>query len=156
MTVLTLLAPISQNGQTNTLKQFVGNLPMNCLSVFNHFMGLAVEGLMFPWLSFKLLYKRSYQRRGAQSVMYIGQYSKQRIRITSFDLIQDKKIKNLYILRFHVLQSALLKEAINYLFHRTLCTQASIAKRKCTIPFFIKFSNISLENDNLFIFMTLH
>ena len=30
---------------SNTLKQFVGNLPMNCLSVFDHFVGLALKGL---------------------------------------------------------------------------------------------------------------
>ena len=41
---LTLLAPISQNDQKP--KQFVGNLPMNCLSVFDHFVGLALKGLM--------------------------------------------------------------------------------------------------------------
>ena len=32
----------------NTLKQFVGNLPTNCLSVFGHFVGLALKGLNFP------------------------------------------------------------------------------------------------------------
>ena len=32
---------------SNTLKQFVGNLPTNCLSVFDHFMGLALKGLIF-------------------------------------------------------------------------------------------------------------
>ena len=31
---------------SNTLKQFVGNLPMNCISVFDHFLGLALKGLM--------------------------------------------------------------------------------------------------------------
>ena len=30
----------------NTLKQFVGNLPTNCLRVFDHFVGLAFQGLM--------------------------------------------------------------------------------------------------------------
>ena len=30
---------------SNTLKQFVGKLPTNCLSVFDHFMGLAFKGL---------------------------------------------------------------------------------------------------------------
>ena len=35
----------------NTLKQFVGNLPTNCLSVFDHFVGLALKGLI---LKFKL------------------------------------------------------------------------------------------------------
>ena len=41
---LTIEAPIPQNGQT--LKQFVGNLPMNCLSVFNHFVKLTLKGLI--------------------------------------------------------------------------------------------------------------
>ena len=31
---------------SNTLKQFVGNLQTNCLSVFDHFVGLALKGLM--------------------------------------------------------------------------------------------------------------
>ena len=30
-----------------TLKQFVGNLPKNCLSVFDHFVELALKGLRF-------------------------------------------------------------------------------------------------------------
>ena len=30
---------------SNTLKQFVGKLPTNCLSVFDHFEGLALKGL---------------------------------------------------------------------------------------------------------------
>ena len=29
----------------NTLEKFVGNLPTNCLSVFGHFLGLALKGL---------------------------------------------------------------------------------------------------------------
>ena len=32
---------------SNTLKQFVGNLPTNCLSVFDHFVGLAFKGLIY-------------------------------------------------------------------------------------------------------------
>ena len=30
---------------SNTLKQSVGKLPTNCLSIFDHFVGLAVKGL---------------------------------------------------------------------------------------------------------------
>ena len=30
---------------SHTLKQFVGNLPMNCLNVSDHFVGLALKGL---------------------------------------------------------------------------------------------------------------
>ena len=37
---------------SNTLKQFVGNLPTNCLSVPDHFVGLALKGLM-EWYSHK-------------------------------------------------------------------------------------------------------
>ena len=41
--------PLSANPTTwsNTLKQFVGNLPKNCLSVFDHFAELALKGLLF-------------------------------------------------------------------------------------------------------------
>ena len=41
------LNPLSANSikWPNTLKQFVDNLPTNCLSVFGHFMGLALKGL---------------------------------------------------------------------------------------------------------------
>ena len=31
---------------SNTLKQFISNLPINCLSVFDHFVKLALKGLM--------------------------------------------------------------------------------------------------------------
>ena len=42
-----LVNPLSANPTkwSNTLKQFVGNLPRNCLSVFDHFFGLALKGL---------------------------------------------------------------------------------------------------------------
>ena len=45
--VNTSLNPLSANFTkwSNTLKQFVGNLPTNCLSVFDHFVGLALKGL---------------------------------------------------------------------------------------------------------------
>ena len=42
-----LFNPLSANPTkwSNTLKQFIGNLPMNCLSVFDHFVELALQGL---------------------------------------------------------------------------------------------------------------
>ena len=42
-----VINPLSANPTkwSNTLKQFVCKLPMNCLSVFDHFVGLALEGL---------------------------------------------------------------------------------------------------------------
>ena len=41
------LNPVSANFTkwSNTLKQFVGKLPTNCLSVFHHFVGLVLKGL---------------------------------------------------------------------------------------------------------------
>ena len=40
-----LLNPLSAHPTqwSNTLKQFVGKLPTNCLSVFDHFVGLEKE-----------------------------------------------------------------------------------------------------------------
>ena len=37
---------------SNILKQFVAKLPTNCLSVFDHFVGLAFKGLKKRMLSF--------------------------------------------------------------------------------------------------------
>ena len=44
---LLCLNPLSANFTkwSNTLKQFVSNLPTNCLSVFGHFVGLVLKGL---------------------------------------------------------------------------------------------------------------
>ena len=43
------LNPLNANPAkwSNTLKQIVGNLPTNCLSVFDHFVGLTLKGLSF-------------------------------------------------------------------------------------------------------------
>ena len=39
--------PLSANPTkwSNKLRQFVGNLPTNCLSVFDHFINLALKGI---------------------------------------------------------------------------------------------------------------
>ena len=47
------LDPLSANPTkwSNTLKQFVGNLPTNCLIVFDHFVKLVLKGLVcILWL----------------------------------------------------------------------------------------------------------
>ena len=45
--LMTMLNPLSANltKWPNTLKQFVGKLPTNFLSVFGHFVNLALKGL---------------------------------------------------------------------------------------------------------------
>ena len=48
-----LFNPLSANPTkwSNTLKQFVGTLPTNCLTVFDHFVGLVLKGLrIIIWL----------------------------------------------------------------------------------------------------------
>ena len=44
---ISILSPLSDNPTKwpNTLKQFVGKLPTNCLSVFGHSVKVALKGL---------------------------------------------------------------------------------------------------------------
>ena len=44
---ISVVKPLSANPTkwSNTLKQFVGNLPTNCLNVFDHFVTLTLKGL---------------------------------------------------------------------------------------------------------------
>ena len=44
----------------NTLKQFVGKLPTNCLSVFDHFVNLALKGFNSTYSQYHLLHMRMY------------------------------------------------------------------------------------------------
>ena len=48
------LNPLSANSTkwSNTLKQFVSNLPTNYLSVFDHFVGLGLQGLIIGNFNF--------------------------------------------------------------------------------------------------------
>ena len=48
-----IINPLSANFTkwSNTLKQFVGKLPTCCLSVFDHFVGLAIKGLKHAKIS---------------------------------------------------------------------------------------------------------
>ena len=57
--------PLSVNPEkwSNTLKQIVGNLPTICLSVFDHFMNLALKGLKVMQ-SQQLIYHSNYLERG--------------------------------------------------------------------------------------------
>ena len=52
------LNPLNANPEkwSNTLEQFVGNLPTICLSVFDHFMNLALKGLIGNLKIYQLIY----------------------------------------------------------------------------------------------------
>ena len=58
----TSLNPLSANltKASNTLKQIVGSLPKNCLSVFDHFVGLALKGLVTIYVGTNNLFNKGY------------------------------------------------------------------------------------------------
>ena len=55
------IKPLSANPTkwSNTLKQFSGNFPTNCLSVFDHFVGLMFKGLSFALVCLAKVYEHS-------------------------------------------------------------------------------------------------
>ena len=55
--------PLSANPAkwSNTLKQFVDNLTTNRLSLFDHFMNLALKGLRPIMLDFHLFWKSKFK-----------------------------------------------------------------------------------------------
>ena len=73
------LNPLSANFTkwSNTVKQFVGNLPTNCLSVFGHFVGLALKGLksISDWPLTKLipLTEPNYPKNELQQIFFWNQ-----------------------------------------------------------------------------------
>ena len=58
----------------NTLRQFVGKLPTNCLSVFGHFLNLALKGLTFRKLKKFLSWERSsvFYRQSFANIFFCG------------------------------------------------------------------------------------
>ena len=52
---------------SNTLKQIVGKLPTICLSVFDHFSGLAFKGLMIIYIQYLTLQKKEISRGTTKS-----------------------------------------------------------------------------------------
>ena len=51
ISLIIVINPLSANPTkwSNTLKQFVGKLPTNCLSVVDHFVILALKGLSIEY-----------------------------------------------------------------------------------------------------------
>ena len=50
---------------SNTLKQFVGNLPTNFLSVFDHFVKLALKGLTMPFLLVETIWNNESKKQAS-------------------------------------------------------------------------------------------
>ena len=59
--------------QSNTLKQFVGKKPTNCLCVFDHFLGLVLKGLIF---FHEKMYKLSLTQKRIQNPVKCLRWSK--------------------------------------------------------------------------------
>ena len=59
-----LLNPLGANPRkwSSTLKQFVGKLPTNRLSVFDHFVGLTLKGLISSMLLVSLIFSDIIER----------------------------------------------------------------------------------------------
>ena len=78
------LNPLSANATkwSYTIKQFAGKLPLNCLSVFDHFVGLVLKGLR------KVLY---FGKLG----LYIGNLKKYTLKMFIFRSLA-KKIKKMF------------------------------------------------------------
>ena len=53
---------------SNTLKQFVEKLPTNCLSVFDHFVGLVLKGLTFG-IIFNRIKQYYFHRQNPKNIM---------------------------------------------------------------------------------------
>ena len=65
--------PLSANfiKWSNTLKQFVGKSPTNCLSVFDHFVKLTLKELTFPFCKY---YCQKYQDLDFPLGLYKARY----------------------------------------------------------------------------------
>ena len=75
ITFTIIINPLSANPTkwSNTLKQFVGNLPTNCLSLFDHFVKLALKGLKKTAKRKKKMRKNAYmESRWGSNKMHQG------------------------------------------------------------------------------------
>ena len=79
---------------SNTLKQFVCKLPTDCLSVFDHFVKLALKGLIVKnWTLF--LFRSSHRSCSIKKLFFkILQYSKEK---TCVEITFNKVVRPLYL-----------------------------------------------------------
>ena len=65
---------------SNTLKKFVDNLSKNCLSVFDHFVGLALKGL-----------KKYLKFQNFNKILYCGMTRFRNVKLGVFKQYQNKE-----------------------------------------------------------------
>ena len=89
------LNPLSANIKkwSNTLKQFIGKLPTNCLSMFDHFMGLALKGLKTDIATGCTYFKPQYYTRKSSFYLFSMIENPVKPRITQSRKNLDKQDK---------------------------------------------------------------
>ena len=88
---LTLLAPILQNGQTHS-----NNSSTNCLSVFDHFAGLALKGLRFWGFGGSFSYKKNRVGFGVFEAHFLIKRNVYWYFLTSLLVIEMSKLEDTY------------------------------------------------------------
>ena len=94
MTCSYTVNPLSANPEkwSNTLKQIVGNLPTICLSVFDHFMNLALKGLNTTEKKMTICKNKNWSPH-QNSIKIPHFYCKQKSRFIFRHLILKKSLK---------------------------------------------------------------
>ena len=101
---------------SDTLKQFVGKLPTNCLSAFDHFLGLALKGLIFYLLSIVNqmcleLKERPFIKCGgnksSDKLVVLAKYSLATVLLFSITYYLHKTVSYIYLLRLRKTQKTL-------------------------------------------------
>ena len=107
---------------SNTLKQFIGNLPTNCLSVFDHFVKLALKGLK-DQCSWKLISQFIFftSHIAASAMKDANLYSFGR----NFTLTMITVFKN----KFSVFGTITVKESFVWFFNFTILMKFKVAGR---------------------------
>ena len=73
---------------SNTLKQFVGNLATNCLSVFDHFVILALKRLSLPFERKNMLIVRIKNIRIHKNKGFLFKYTKSLKKKSIYELLR--------------------------------------------------------------------
>ena len=96
---------------SNTLKQIVGNLPTICLSVFDHFSGLAFKGLILINIKTAFSFDLQVSSQGFHpSSLHYKQNSKNTSTVVLYDLFRLHY--KLYICKKLELRSRVLKQSV--------------------------------------------
>ena len=107
--------PLSANPTkwSNTLKQFVGNLPTNCLSLFNHFVGLGLKGTVkwktkWRWSNlsgltiFEFINHDKATSLSARTSPNFSHFPRQLKRAIPFDFSLERDPKNIFYCQLNV------------------------------------------------------